>query len=566
VAINAKMTMKQLLCFFLLSPLLLSAQNAGTVWYFGAAAGLDFSGGNPVQVPGGAMEAFEGCAIVSDAEGNVLFYTNGGGRDPEESGQTSGKIWNRNDEVMYDMGGTEGGGFSAMQSALILPKPGEDEVYYLFTMEEVEFNIGGSVPGQPQGRGLSYFEVDMALNNGLGGVTVVDQRVHVPAFEGLTGTIHQNGSDYWVAIVDAAPEDNRLLVFPVTNEGVTDTLSFPFDGTISGQLDISPNGQWLHCAGTVFPFDNATGQIDTANIIDLTPMPDHSRDAASFSPSSQFLYFVENTPAGRVMVQYDLESEEVEDSRSIIANLPENRLTGHMQMAVDGNLFLLERAFFPMDGTTLSILECPDTPEPLFLPDVFMLPESDNIPYTGLPNFSDHIFATQPLEFAFEQDTLTLCEDELATLSVPEFPNAAYAWSTGDTTIAIEVGLDSLYSLTISTACETVADTIAVTTIDCDTSICMVALPNTFTPNGDNTNDTFGPLSDCEEPVFLNFLLRIYNRWGNLVYETSDAALPWDGEQDGEPAPTEVYFYLMQYQVERQETLQTLQGDVTLVR
>lgn len=136
------------------------------------------------------METFEGCAIVSDAEGNVLFYTNGGGRDPEQSGQTSGKIWNRNDEIMYDMGGTEGGGFSAMQSALILPKPGEDEVYYLFTMEEVEFNIGGSVPGQPQGRGLSYFEVDMALNNGLGGVTVVDQRVHVPAFEGLTGTIH----------------------------------------------------------------------------------------------------------------------------------------------------------------------------------------------------------------------------------------------------------------------------------------------------------------------------------------------------------------------------------------
>jgi gliding motility-associated-like protein len=558
--------MKQLLCFFLLFPLLLSAQNAGTVWYFGAAAGLDFSGGAPVQVPGGAMETFEGCAIVSDAEGNVLFYTNGGGRDPEQSGQTSGKIWNRNDEVMYDMGGTEGGGFSAMQSALILPKPGADEVYYLFTMEEVEFDIGGSVPGQPQGRGLSYFEVDLALNGGLGGVTVADQRVHVPAFEGLTGTIHQNGSDYWVVIVDAAPENNRLLVFPVTNEGVTDTLSFPFDGTITGQLDISPNGQWLHCAGTVFPFDNATGQIDTANTIDLTPMPDFSLNAASFSPNSRFLYFVENTPSGRVLAQYDLESEEVANSRSIIANLPENRLTGHMQMAVDGNLYLLERAFLSMDGTTLSILECPDTPEPLFLPDVFMLPASDNIFYTGLPNFSDHIFATQPLEFTFEQDTLTLCEDEPATLSVPELPNAAYAWSTGDTATEIEVGLDSLYSLTISTACETVADTIAIATIDCDTSICIVALPNTFTPNGDNTNDTFGPLSDCEEPVFLNFLLRIYNRWGNLVYETSDATLPWDGEQDGEPAPTEVYFYLMQYQVERQEAVQTLQGDVTLVR
>lgn len=72
------------------------------------------------------------------------------------------------------MGGIEGGGFSVMQFVLILLKLGEDEVYYLFIMEEVEFNIGGSVLGQLQGWGLFYFEVDMVFNNGLGGVIVVD--------------------------------------------------------------------------------------------------------------------------------------------------------------------------------------------------------------------------------------------------------------------------------------------------------------------------------------------------------------------------------------------------------
>lgn len=558
--------MKHLFCSVLFLPCILFAQNEGNVWYFGDGIGLDFSSGSPVQVPGGAMETFEGCAIVSDGEGSVLFYTNGGGRDPEQSGQTSGKIWNRNDEVMYDMGGTEGGGFSAAQSSLILPKPGAPEVYYLFTMEETEFNIGGSVPGQPQGRGLSYFEVDMSLNGGLGGVAIADQRVYVPAYESLTGTVHQNGADYWIVAIDAIPENNRLLVFPVNEVGITDTLTFPFAGTLAGQLDIAPNGQWLYCAGTVFPFDNATGQIDTAGIIDLIPMPDHNRGAASFSPNSRFLYFVENTPDGRVVVQYDLDAELVEESRALITNLPDTRFAGQMQMAADGHIYLLERDFFISDGPTLSILECPDTPEPLFMPDVFTLSISEGIPYTGLPNFSDHIFATQPLEFAFEQDTLTICEDEPATLTAPAFSNAAYTWSTGDTMAEIEVGMDSQYSLTISNACETIADTIAVTVIDCDTTICQILLPNTFTPNGDSTNDTFGPLSDCEEPVFLNYFLRIYNRWGNLVYETNNAALPWNGEQDGNPAPTEVYFYQMQYQVERQESIKTLQGDLTLIR
>ncbi|MGI9160118.1 MAG: hypothetical protein ACR2K1_10245, partial [Saprospiraceae bacterium] len=104
-----------------------------------------------------AIFTFEGSASIANADGNLLFYTNGGGRDSVLSGQPGGKIWNRNHEVMYDMGNTEGGGFSSAQSSVIIPKPGAPGQYYLFTMEEVEYYVGGDVPGQPLGRGLSYF-------------------------------------------------------------------------------------------------------------------------------------------------------------------------------------------------------------------------------------------------------------------------------------------------------------------------------------------------------------------------------------------------------------------------
>ncbi len=137
------------------------AQKEGNVWHFGQGAALDFNSGTATISTPSSIWTFEGSASIADANGNLLFYSNGGGRDPILSGQESGKIWNRNHEVMYDMGNTEGGGFSSAQSAVIVPKPGVPNHYLLFTMEEVEFDVGGSVPGQPLGRGLSYFENDM---------------------------------------------------------------------------------------------------------------------------------------------------------------------------------------------------------------------------------------------------------------------------------------------------------------------------------------------------------------------------------------------------------------------
>ena len=157
--------MKTLIYLLLLVsfPLLIIAQPETYNWYFGNQYGLNFSSGIPEEITDSAIRTFEGCAAVSDAEGNILFYTNGGGRDPA-TGQAPGTIWNRNNEVMYDMSFTEGGGWSSAQSSLIIPKPGQDSVYYLFTMEEAESNMGDGIPDQPLGRGLSYFEVDMRLN------------------------------------------------------------------------------------------------------------------------------------------------------------------------------------------------------------------------------------------------------------------------------------------------------------------------------------------------------------------------------------------------------------------
>ncbi len=87
-------------------------------------------------------------------------------------------------------------------------------------------------------------------------------------------------------------------------------------------------------------------------------------------------------------------------------------------------------------------------------------------------------------------------------------------------------------------------------------------LPNVFSPNNDGVNDVFTIVSPGAESV-LN--MRIWNRWGEKVY---DGPGPWDGTQNGKPAGSDVYVYLIKVgcpvTVDSEEKV--LKGDVTLLR
>ena len=89
--------------------------------------------------------------------------------------------------------------------------------------------------------------------------------------------------------------------------------------------------------------------------------------------------------------------------------------------------------------------------------------------------------------------------------------------------------------------------------------------PNAFTPNSDNSNDVFLPVFGCPA---LTLNLHVYNRWGNEVFHGTDPATGWDGQVDGQPAPSDVYVWVLEYEVERDGVRSTLQerGQVTLIR
>ena len=64
-------------------------------------------------------------------------------------------------------------------------------------------------------------------------------------------------------------------------------------------------------------------------------------------------------------------------------------------------------------------------------------------------------------------------------------------------------------------------------------------IPGAFTPNGDGINDTFG----IQGESIASFAIQVYNRWGQLVYQSQDATQSWDGSFKGTPAPQGTYVY-----------------------
>jgi gliding motility-associated-like protein len=90
-------------------------------------------------------------------------------------------------------------------------------------------------------------------------------------------------------------------------------------------------------------------------------------------------------------------------------------------------------------------------------------------------------------------------------------------------------------------------------------------VPNAFTPNGDGLNDFFSPLFPCQVD---DYELQIFNRWGQKVFQSAQLADAWDGNYQGQPAPAEVYFWLLRYteNLNGQPSARKMQGDLSLLR
>jgi gliding motility-associated-like protein len=92
-------------------------------------------------------------------------------------------------------------------------------------------------------------------------------------------------------------------------------------------------------------------------------------------------------------------------------------------------------------------------------------------------------------------------------------------------------------------------------------------IPNSFTPDGDQFNQTFLPIFTSGIDPY-NYQLLIYNRWGEVIFESLNPEFGWDGTfgMQGNPAQNGTYTYLITIKVPSIDKRQTIKGHVNLIR
>ncbi|TNE68781.1 MAG: gliding motility-associated C-terminal domain-containing protein [Bacteroidetes bacterium] len=157
-------------------------------------------------------------------------------------------------------------------------------------------------------------------------------------------------------------------------------------------------------------------------------------------------------------------------------------------------------------------------------------------------------------------DPDSLCAESQVLLFANGTPVYEFSWSTGENTPQITVSQTGTYTVTLTNPCGSTSLSIEVPRVGC---ICDLVFPNAFTPNNDATNDRFQPAFPCGN--ITDFELYVYNRWGEQVFQTNSQSDGWDGENNGQPAPSDVYAWYATFTTPEGEKM-TMKGDVTLLR
>jgi len=352
--------MKKLFFIFLFSISLINSygQYEAANWFFGDHAGVSFSTGSPVRLPGGQIMTEEGCSSISTPCGDLVLYTDGS------------TVWNANHAVMANGTGLMGDS-SSTQSGIIVPKPDDYCTYYVFTVDD------GFI--SPSTRGMRYSTVDLTQNAGLGAVVATEKNVSLVshASEKVTSVVSSDGSSIWVITFaprttsTSAPYNtlgssyNTFYAFRITSAGVQTTavvsqLSMNV-GSGAGYMKVSPDGTKIAIANMnsssayLLDFDDATGVVSNPVSLNL-PTSANEPYGVEFSMDSSKLYMSDKGGGGSgALLQYDLSNN---NAMTVVSTRQNFRSA--LQLSLDGKIYQTHTTGYGSGTNTMSVIENPE--------------------------------------------------------------------------------------------------------------------------------------------------------------------------------------------------------------
>lgn len=339
------MKTKLLFYFFFSITFFSLGQKQADNWLFGRGCGLTFTNNIPVPFTESVLNTEEGCAVISNSSGSLLFYTDGI------------TVWNKNHKPMPN-GLNLVGNPSSTQSGVAIPKPNSPGKYILF-----------SVPATAGEPGISYSTIDMTLANGDGDIIANSKNILLEdsCTEKLTAVLHRNGKDFWV--IAHKWNSDAFLAWLVTENGVVSKPIVSKIGSVhkgaalntQGYMKVNPDGTNIALAIEdddiieLFDFDNNSGKV--TNPISVMMPADTYVYGIEFSPNGSLLY-ASAAGTGEIY-QFNLQLktiDEIQSSKVLVGSSPNKEWIGALQLGPDGKIY------FPIYNTSyLGTIENPNT-------------------------------------------------------------------------------------------------------------------------------------------------------------------------------------------------------------
>ncbi|WP_047547151.1 T9SS type B sorting domain-containing protein [Psychroserpens sp. Hel_I_66] len=445
------------------------AQQEASYWYFGQNAGLRFNAGagTVTAITDGQINTLEGCTSISDTDGNLLFYSDGR------------TVWNANHVPMANASEALNTGLkgddSSTSSGLIVPKPQDPNLYYIFTVDEPHHDNPSPPDGNDDGvnNGLMYSLVDITLDGGLGDVDDDEKNMPLITYdidnaleerfkcsEKITAVKADDCSSFWVIthFIDTfyafKVDINGVQTTPVISTVGPEVPISGYRRNALGYLKASPDGSKLAVAhfgfatteggddgGGVYllDFDNDTGTV--SNSVELySPNQDDSPYGIEFSAENRKVYAtvgdgIQGNASSRIF-QWDLESDDIPNSIQQIHS--SNSLSaGALQLGLDKRIYRAQMSFsaFPNTGRFLGVINNPEATgtasnynENGILVDINS--GFQNVSRIGLPPFIQSLFNSQIdiIQNGISTTELKLCTGDMYTLIAEDVEGGTYTW------------------------------------------------------------------------------------------------------------------------------------------
>lgn len=352
-----------------------SLDQRANIWYFGQNAGIDFNGlpNDPPVAISGPLNTPEGTSVISDRNGQVIFSTDGL------------RIYDKTDtEIPIPVPPGLGGENTSTQSALIIPVPGDETLFYIFTTQEIH----GS--GRYE---LRYSLFDLKRNNGLGDLVEFNQLLFAKSTERITSNgnwliAHEYGNNSFRAyrisadgigspVISAAGSDHS---FSVAEEG-------------QGYMEIGAQSRIavaLSHPGTsnvveVFDFIDSTGMVTNFRTADLKSTTGQVY-GIEISPGGNKLYATLKNTGSSQMYEFAFDSLGNPYFKQSVTQTGE---LGAMQIGPDGQIYVAING--STDLGTFSANEDTTSITPLAIPLQPFTLAGGTTSGLGLPNFTQII-------------------------------------------------------------------------------------------------------------------------------------------------------------------------------